>query len=162
MTEASTIRRALPGDARRLGDLAFRSKAHWGYSAAFMDACRDELAVSSDLVSDDRVYVLETDGVSAGFYSLEDRADGDVELGHLFVDPDFMGTGVGAQLVDHACGKAVELGFSRLIIQGDPNAAGFYLRCGAVRIGERESASIPGRMLPLFEIRLEGFGRRND
>ena len=40
------------------------------------------------------------------------------------------------------------------MIQGDPNAEGFYLRCGAVRIGERESASIPRRMLPLFEIRL--------
>jgi hypothetical protein len=36
------------------------------------------------------------------------------------------------------------------VIQGDPNAAEFYQRCGARKIGERPSASIPGRVLPLY------------
>ena len=41
-----------------------------------------------------------------------------------------------------------------MIIQGDPNAKNFYLKVGAKLIGERESASIPGRYLPVFIINL--------
>jgi len=106
------------------------------------------------MVLDHRVYVCELDGKLAGFYSLEDLSDNGIELGHLFVDPEFMGIGVGLRLVEHACRKAFGLGFEKLIIQGDPNAERFYLRCGAVRIGEKQSASITDRMLPLFEIQL--------
>jgi hypothetical protein len=36
----------------------------------------------------------------------------------------------------------------------DPNAAGFYERSGAVRVGEAPSDAVPGRRLPLYEIRL--------
>jgi GNAT superfamily N-acetyltransferase len=154
MAEDSKIRRASPSETRRLSELALRSKAHWGYSSSFMDACREELSVTRLAVRDHRVYVCEQDGKLAGFYSLEDLSDNGIELGHLFVDPDFMGIGVGLLLVEHACQKALDLGFKKLVIQGDPNAEGFYLRCGAVRIGERESASISDRMLPLFEIQL--------
>jgi GNAT superfamily N-acetyltransferase len=143
-------------ETRHLSDLAFRSKAHWGYSSEFMDACREELSVSRSMVTESRVYVCDSGGELAGFYSLEDLADGEIEMGHLFVDPDFMGDGVGLRLVEHACRTAAGLGFDRLVIQGDPHAEGFYHRCGAGRIGERESASIPGRMLPVFEIPLRG------
>jgi len=156
MAEFSTIRRASLDETERLSELAFRSKAYWGYSGAFMEACRDELAVTRSMVADDLVYVSETNGELSGFYSLEHLSDTEIELGHLFVDPGFMGIGIGLQLVEHACRTAVNLGFNRLCIQGDPNAERFYLRCGAVRIGERESASIPNRMLPLFEIQLVG------
>jgi hypothetical protein len=36
----------------------------------------------------------------------------------------------------------------------DPNAAGFYERNGAVRIGEAPSDAVAGRLLPLYEVRL--------
>ena len=35
-----------------------------------------------------------------------------------------------------------------------PNAAGFYERNGAVRSGEAPSDAVPGRLLPLYEVRL--------
>ena len=50
----------------------------------------------------------------------------------------------------HAISYTRELGFKRLIIQGDPNAEKFYLASGAKRVGEQESASVKGRYLPLF------------
>jgi hypothetical protein len=34
------------------------------------------------------------------------------------------------------------------------DAAGFYERNGAVRIGEARSDAVPGRLLPLYELRL--------
>lgn len=42
----------------------------------------------------------------------------------------------------------------RLVCQSDPFAEGFYLAMGMSRIGERASASIPGRKLPLLEMTL--------
>jgi hypothetical protein len=47
---------------------------------------------------------------------------------------------------------------SRLTILADPNAAGFDERNGAVRIGEAPSDAVPGRLLPLYEIRLYSTG----
>ena len=41
-----------------------------------------------------------------------------------------------------------------MIIQGDPNAKNFYLKVGGKLTGERESASIPDRYLPVFTIDL--------
>src|SRR5436305_14891374 len=46
----------------------------------------------------------------------------------------------------------------RLTILADPNAAGFYQRNGAVRIGEAPSDAVPGRLPPLYEVRLEPVG----
>jgi GNAT superfamily N-acetyltransferase len=120
-----------------------------------MESCRRELGVDRSLIDAGRVHVLDTGGGIIGFYSLEDLPEGGLELGHLFVEPGRFGTGVGRLLVEHACRTARVLGFTRLVIQGDPHAEGFYVRCGAVRIGDRESASIPGRMLPVFEMRLD-------
>jgi hypothetical protein len=42
-------------------------------------------------------------------------------------------------------------GAGRLTILADPNAAAFYERAGAVRIGEAPSDAVPARLLPLYE-----------
>ncbi len=54
----------------------------------------------------------------------------------------------------HAIGAARRRGAERLTILADPNAAGFYERSGAVRIGDAPSDAVPGRRLPLYELRL--------
>ena len=46
--------------------------------------------------------------------------------------------------------EAQQRGAKRLTILADPNAAGFYERDGAVRIGEAPSDAVPGRLLPLL------------
>jgi hypothetical protein len=50
--------------------------------------------------------------------------------------------------------EARQRGAERLTILADPNAAGFYERNGAARIGEAPSDAVPGRPLPLYELRL--------
>jgi GNAT superfamily N-acetyltransferase len=146
------IRGAQPEDAPALSDLAFRSKAYWGYSNEFMDACGDELSIAADDLARQPTYVLERDGVPIGFYSLVPLGSGRVELGHLFVAPDEIGRGHGRRLLAHAAAEARRRGWDVLVIQGDPHAIPFYERCGAVRVGASASASIPGRSLPLFEL----------
>ncbi|NJN50791.1 MAG: GNAT family N-acetyltransferase, partial [Gammaproteobacteria bacterium] len=85
-----------------------------------------------------------------GFCALEWLADGDAELDALFVEPRHIGAGHGLRLLAHAVATAQSRGVARIVIQADPNAAGFYESCGARRIGSRPSASIAGRRLPLY------------
>ncbi|MFF2520343.1 GNAT family N-acetyltransferase, partial [Streptomyces sp. NPDC058086] len=65
------IRPARAMEAEVLSDLALRSKAHWGYDAEFLDACRDELAVGAHEVARRRATVADRDGHILGFTTLE-------------------------------------------------------------------------------------------
>ncbi len=145
----AVARRARPDEATLLSSLAYRSKAHWGYDAAFLEACRPELTLTPDFIAQSAVRVLVADGRALGFYSLV-RWNLDVELGHFFVEPTRIGSGVGRRLWRDAVERATALGYERLLIQSDPNAEGFYLRLGAERIGEVPSRVQAGRMLPLL------------
>jgi GNAT superfamily N-acetyltransferase len=154
--ELDMIRRAAPADAQALSELAFRSKGYWGYSPEFMEACRAELSVSASDLERHPTFVLTGSGQFLGFYSLERLSQTHVELGHLFVEPSEIGSGHGRALMAHAQEQARRRGFRVLVIQGDPNALGFYEACGARRVGSQASSSIPGRWLPLLEIHLSG------
>jgi predicted N-acetyltransferase YhbS len=146
------IRAAEPHELAALSELALRSKASWGYAAEFMRAVREELTVRADDLA--LTFVMERDGAIAGFYALSDVAPPRVELELLFVEPRAQRGGIGRALVAHACERARLLGCETITIQGDPHAAAFYERVGARQIGWRESASLPNRLLPLYELAL--------
>ena len=149
------IRKAGPEEAGYLSKLAFRSKAYWGYPDQFMQACLEELTLDRPYIEDNPVYVIEVVGHVIGFYALEHTSKSETELGYLFVDPKFIGKGYGRKLMAHAKQQAGDFGYSKIVVQGDPNAESFYRAAGGTFIGARESASIPGRRLPLFRIDLD-------
>jgi len=149
-----TLRAANAAEAVRLSALALRSKGHWGYSQQFLDACREELSYSPDDIRKMTFVVAEVDGDIIGFYALGCLSSTRVELEALFVEPALIGRGHGRDLMDHAKTTAARMGAQTMVIQGDPNAEGFYRAAGARHVGNKESASIPGRMLPLLEIDL--------
>lgn len=155
MTTRPVIRAARPQEAAALTALALRSKAHWGYDEAFMAACREELTVTENEVAVRRTVVAEgQDGVPVlGFATLEGFPPHG-ELGMLFVDPDAIGRGVGRLLFDHVAGAAARLGFTRVSLDADPNAEGFYRTMGAVTVGRAPSGSIAGRTLPRMTVDL--------
>jgi GNAT superfamily N-acetyltransferase len=152
------IRRAMIVEASVLTDIAMRSKAFWGYSDDFMQACRNELQVSEEKIVDTRylLFVAEEHGEILGYYALERLSSEAYELDAIFIDPRYIRKGIGKALINHAKEVMVEEAVTTLLIQGDPNAEGFYESIGAQRIGQRESASIPGRFLPLFRLSLTG------
>jgi GNAT superfamily N-acetyltransferase len=156
MTIVLGFRPALTRDAAALSRLALRSKAYWGYPKEFMLACEAELRVSAQAIGAGEIYceVALDRQQPIGFYTLEDLHHEQIELGALFVDPPCIGQGVGRQLMERAKSRAAQLGAQVLTIQGDPHALAFYRAAGAEACGERESSSIPGRMLPLLRIEL--------
>ncbi len=154
-TRQRTIRRATPDDAAILTELTFRSKAHWGYSAEFMETARLALTITPAMIENSVAFVLEEVGRVCGYYALE-KPDGDsILLESLFIDADAIGTGCGEALLKHALAQAAEGGHRIVKLEADPNAEGFYRRMGAERIGQRES-SIPGRFLPMMRFVLNG------
>jgi GNAT superfamily N-acetyltransferase len=150
----SAIRRARPAEASVLSALAMRSKAHWGYDADFLAACRDDLTLTGEDIATSTVYVCDGANAPSGFYRLLLLDDGVAELDALFVEPAAMGQGVGRRLWRHAVATAAKLGCREIVLQSDPQAEGFYLAMGAQRAGESESTVMPGRMLPLMRFRL--------
>lgn len=149
-----SIRAVRPGEAELLSRLALRSKAQWGYPPDFIEDCREELTLAPEFIEARPVYVAESGGRVEGFYSLL-PAGTDVELLHLFVEPDVIGAGRGRLLWRHAVNTARLLGHGRIIIRSDPGAEQFYLRMGARRVGESASAVRPGRTLPLLHFNIE-------
>ena len=145
------IRSARPEEAESLSALALRSKAYWGYSADFMQACREELTLTAAYVQKNPTFVAEQNREVVGFGSLERLSATRVELGYLFIDPAAIGCGFGRQLMEFAKQEACKLGYTSMTVQGDPNAESFYRVSGGVLVGTRESMSVAGRQLPLFE-----------
>jgi len=160
MSKAIDIRKAVTEDADYLANLAIRSKAYWGYSPEFIEACVDELSVTRGDIENPNFHymVAELGGQIVGFYNLEGLDGDEIELGALFVDPDHIGTGIGKALIENAKKYATDLGARQLVIQGDPNAEQFYKAAGGIRTGSKESDSIPGRFLPTFQISLVNEG----
>jgi GNAT superfamily N-acetyltransferase len=83
---------------------------------------------------------------------MQDGAD--AELGLMFVDPVAIGGGIGRALFDEAVKLARRLGYRRMTILADVNAAPFYKRMGARFLHDAPSDAIPGRTLTFYEFDL--------
>ncbi|HEY4345388.1 MAG TPA: GNAT family N-acetyltransferase [Parvibaculum sp.] len=146
------VRPAWPDEGPALSELAMNAKARWGYDDDFMESCRDELTITRERIGRERIRVAETGGVLAGFAAMKvDEERTSVE--DLFVSPSFIGTGIGQILVDDFLQYARRHGIRLVHVEADPNAAPFYEHVGFRLCGEVASGSIPGRRLPLMEVR---------
>ena len=143
------IRRAAESEEASLSQLAWDSKAHWGYAAAMLDAWREQLAVTAARIREHPTFVAELGGIVAGFYSLH-PGEGAWELDNLWVLPAFMHRGVGRALLAHALETAAQGGAREVTVDSDPHAEAFYLQCGARRRGAVAApiAGEPHRMRP--------------
>ena len=149
------VRNAKLEEAASLTALCVRSKAHWGYDAAFMKSSAAALAVSEDDIACGRVLVAVDDAERViGMACV--LPDGDTaDLDALFIDPPAIGSGAGRVLFDAAVSLARRQGARRMTILADPNAAAFYERMGARYLRNAPSDAIPGRTLPFYEYDLQ-------
>jgi N-acetylglutamate synthase-like GNAT family acetyltransferase len=149
-----SLRPARPDEAVSLTALCLRSKAVWGYTDEFMNACRPELTLTKESIASSRIEVAEIDGRLVGMAQLIIRESA-AELDKLFVEPDYLRSGAGRALLTWAKAEASQLGAEVLLIDADPHAANFYRRLGASDDGFVRSASIPDRLIPRLKVELE-------
>jgi GNAT superfamily N-acetyltransferase len=157
MSPLADFRRPRPDEAGAITELALRSKGHWGYDDAFMQALAEELTFTpADLErSTDHVEVLEADGRLVGVFRLRWRTEL-AYLMDLWVDPAAMGGGHGRRLFDRAAEVARGWGKGVMELESDPYAEPFYRHLGAERVGMSPVAQVPGRAVPLMRYALLG------
>lgn len=106
------VRRARPGDARAMAQLAQRAYADYVPRIGLRPAPMD--ADYAHAISVDEAWVVDgDDGALAGLLVLQPRRD-DVLLENVAVDPAYQGRGVGRALLDLAEQRARELGLGAI------------------------------------------------
>ena len=141
-------------DAKKLTDIALKSKAFWGYSDALIESWRNDLTITFKMISNCAIFKFLVDDTIAGFYVLNPPKEKTVELEMLFVLPQFIGKGIGKMLLLHSFEKAKLQEVKSITLLADPNAVPFYSSQGFYEIDKKES-SIIGRFLPVMQKDLE-------
>jgi GNAT superfamily N-acetyltransferase len=147
MTEPR-VRPASAAEYEPLRELTFESKAHWGYDRDLVRGWADSLSFDGDCER----WVAELDGGIVAWAALAPPADGVAVLDHLWVDPAWMGRGVGSRLFHLAADRARELGAERLEWSAEPNAVGFYEKLGGRKL--RDHVTEWGRLAPWMGLEL--------
>jgi GNAT superfamily N-acetyltransferase len=153
----TVIRRAAPEERKLLTGITVRSRAHWGYDAARFRAWVARLELSEEMFLAVEPYVAEIDGSPVGWAALKQPVDGLCVLEELWVEPEWMGRGVGAQLFRHAVERARELGAHRLEWVSEPGAVGFYEKMGGHPVRQEVSRSF-GHRMPVMSLDLPPAG----
>lgn len=148
------IRPATSDEATALTQIALDAKRYWGYPEHWITYWESDLTISPEFVNDNQVFVFDSDGEIRGFYALCINANA-AELEHMWVAPQYIGTGIGKELFLDAMDRAATFDVDEVQLTADPNAAGFYERMGAKKIGEANS-TIDGqpRTLPRMKVDL--------
>jgi len=135
-----------------LRKIAVEAKAHWGYDRALVE----EWALGGDFDPESLrkrlLYVAESDGRPVGWAALIPR--GEVGwLEDLWVEPAWIGRGVGRALFEHVAAEARQRGARRLEWEAEPNAQGFYEHLGATYVRDSEETEW-GRVLEVLGVDL--------
>jgi len=135
-----------------LREIAVEAKAHWGYDRALVE----EWALGGDFDPESLrkrlLYVAESDGRPVGWAALIAR--GEVGwLEDLWVEPAWIGRGVGRALFEHVAAEARQRGARRLEWEAEPNAQGFYEHLGATYVRDSEETEW-GRVLEVLGVDL--------
>jgi GNAT superfamily N-acetyltransferase len=129
------IRKAKADEAERLTEIAHAAKRYWNYPEHWLTLWKDALTITPDFILKNEVCAAVDRDKILGFYALVTKDEAMI-LEHLWVAPEYIGTGVGRKLFAHAVDKAISLNAKSIDIESDPNAEEFYKRIGAKRIGE--------------------------
>jgi GNAT superfamily N-acetyltransferase len=143
-----TIRPATAADEPRMREVAGASKGHWGYDPERLRAWSAALEYPAHRDH----WVAECDGVVAAYASLLPPDDGVCELDDLWVEPAYIGRGIGSVLFARAVERAKEHGATAMRLEAEPNAVGFYERMGASVVGTTVGSW--GRDLPVMCLEL--------
>lgn len=143
------IRRAEIREAMLLTDIAYRSEAYWGYDSVYMESFKSLYKVTEAFIRNNETFILEEDRRVVGFYGMEIGGE-EASLEYLYIEPKAIGSGYGRQLWDHMVDNCKRKGIKEIELVTSPQAKEFYIKMGAVQVGEVASLVIKGRIIPKF------------
>ncbi|WP_186644202.1 GNAT family N-acetyltransferase [Fluviispira vulneris] len=149
------LRNATLEDISQLTELAFLSKAYWGYPKEWLDLWQNDLIISEEFLKNSVSVLAELNGKIIGFWCREAIQTDRITNGSLFIHPEFMGQGLAKNLWRALSVELKEKGINSFLLEADPNAIPFYLSIGAVQVGEVYSKIIKERKIPILHLYLE-------
>jgi len=148
------IEQAKKTDSKTLTELTIRSKSYWNYSQKQIEAWRSELTVTDAYIFEKSVYKLTKNNTIIAYFSYFELSKSSVKLESLFVEPEYIGQGIGKQLMEDLINRIKNLAYKNVLLDADPNAENFYAKLGFKVIGKRET-SIKNRYLPIMEKQID-------
>jgi GNAT superfamily N-acetyltransferase len=115
------IRRARSDEGPRLKEIAIAAKGSWGYDGQSVRRWADDGDFTPSGLATLDAFVTEADGRAVGWASLLRKDDG-WWLEDLWVEPAWMGKGIGERLFRRAASHARSLGARQLQWEAEPNA----------------------------------------
>jgi GNAT superfamily N-acetyltransferase len=146
------LRRVEQRDLARLREITVAAKAHWGHDLDWVRRWVSTGDFPAVALERGETYLAELDEAVAGWSALVLRGETGW-LEDLWVDPPFMGRGVGRALFLHSADRAHALGALRLEWEADLDAVGFYERMGGRRLRDSPTTEL-GRVLPIMALDL--------
>ena len=99
------IRFAEPNEAHELSELASRSKSYWPYEKSYLDLSRAATHVTANDIKDwPFIVIIEAERI-LGFAAVS-LVQGVQMLDHLWIEPEFIGKGLGRILFERIVDEA--------------------------------------------------------
>jgi GNAT superfamily N-acetyltransferase len=147
---ALLIRLPREDEGERLREIARVSKGYWGYEPELVRQWAESLDLSAAGLRNKEFFVAEFAGRVVAWAALIDR--GEVSwLDDLWIEPEWIGKGIGTKLFEHALARARELGATRMELEAEPHAVGFYEKMGGRFLRNSEPGPW-GRVNPVMGI----------
>ena len=151
--QAFTIRPGRSDEGDRLKEIAIDAKGFWGYEPAKVRDWADRGDFTDETLAALTVFVAESGGRVIAWSSVAEKVER-AWLADLWVEPDWIGKGVGSALFRHSALYARQIGARGLEWEAEPNALGFYEKMGARHL--RDGTSEWGRTLSVMGIDFDG------
>lgn len=148
------IEKANSNDHEILTEITKKSKAFWGYSEEQMMQWNDALTITKEYIQTNFAYKQTKENQVIGYYSYFNSDAAIIKLDNLFVLPEYIGKGIGNQLMQDFLNRIKENhDIKKVTLDADPNVEKFYQKFGFKTIGQLET-SIKNRFLPIMELNL--------
>lgn len=148
------IEKANSNDHEILTEITKKSKAFWGYSEEQMMQWNDALTITQEYIQTNFAYKQTKENQVIGYYSYFNSDAAIIKLDNLFVLPEYIGKGIGNQLMQDFLNRIKENhDIKKVTLDADPNVEKFYQKFGFKTIGQLET-SIKNRFLPVMELNL--------
>jgi GNAT superfamily N-acetyltransferase len=149
MSPTARIRSARLAEEERLREIAEAAKGYWGYEP---DLVREWARSIRFTAVGQETYVAEIEGAAVAWAAIDPKDDV-IWLADLWVEPAWIGKGVGALLFRHCVERARELGGRSVEWEAEPNSVGFYEKVGGRYLRDGEPSEW-GRVLPVMGLDL--------
>lgn len=158
------IRKALASESELLTKITLNAKRYWNYPEEYIQLWKEDLTITADYIKSNLVVVCMDRKEIVGYFSIiieeySSLSEQQAFLDNLFIDPRFIGKGIGTKLLNEALNWCNRNEIDQLFVVSDPNAKGFYLKSGFSYLSER-ATNIPQRTLPLLVYNINQLGKK--